>query len=381
MKQTIYFDRWLLFCVLSLLSIGLVMVASSSMVISERQFNTPFHYVFRQGLFIVIGLTLAYIIVHVKVEIWEKMGMILLLLGILLLIVVLIPGVGRVVNGSRRWLSLGFFNLQVSEVVKLFFIVYLCRYLVMYQGEIEKHFRGFVKPMMVLSLIALLLLLEPDFGALAVISATTLALLFLAGVRLSQFMLLFSGVTVALALLAISAPYRIARLTTFLHPWANPFDSGYQLTQSLMAFGRGGFWGVGLGNSVQKLFYLPEAHTDFLFAVLAEELGLIGEMVVITLFAVFIYRAMMIGWRATKLDKHFSGYLAYGIGLWVGMQALINIGVSSGILPTKGLTLPLLSYGGSSLLMNFVAIAILFRISHENHIESVSASKKMYKRK
>lgn len=373
---SIHYDRWLLFCVLSLVSIGLIMVASASMVISENQYQHPYHYLFRQIVFIVMGLILAYVIVTIKVELWQKFGLVLLLFGIFLLVIVLIPGIGRVVNGSRRWLNMGLFSLQVSEVFKLFFIVYLCRYLVMYQKEIQQKFSGFVKPMIVLSLIALLLLLEPDFGALAVISATTLALLFLAGVRLSQFIILFSGVVGALALLAISAPYRIVRLTTFLHPWANPFDSGYQLTQSLMAFGRGGFWGVGLGNSVQKLFYLPEAHTDFLFAVLAEELGMIGELAVIALFAFFIYRAIWIGTRAMKLNKPFSAYLAYGIGLWVGMQALINIGVSSGILPTKGLTLPLLSYGGSSMLINFIAIAILFRIAHENYIENFPASKK-----
>lgn len=275
------------------------------------------------------------------------------------------PVIGKTVNGSRRWIQLGFISLQVSEVVKFVTILYLASFLQRYQSEVQKELKGFLKPMLLVGILSGLLLLEPDFGAAVVITMTCLALLFLAGVRLWPFCVLLVLVAGSLILLAILSPYRLQRLTSFLNPWAHQFGSGYQLTQSLIAFGRGGLFGVGLGNSVQKLFYLPEAHTDFLFAVLAEELGLIGEILLMGLFVLLIGRIILIGRRAENSNQLYSAYLAYGIALWLGLQVIINIGVTAGVLPTKGLTLPFISYGGSSLLMNCLAIGVIFRIAYE----------------
>jgi len=278
---------------------------------------------------------------------------------------VLVPGVGRNVNGATRWLPLGFVNLQVSELAKLAVVVYAAGYLVRRGEEVRSTIQGFVKPLGVMLLFALLLLLEPDFGAVVVIGATLMGMLFLAGVRLWLFGLLLVAAAGALALLAITSPYRMERLTTFMNPWADPFDSGFQLTQALIAFGRGEWLGVGLGGSVQKLFYLPEAHTDFLFAVLAEELGLLGAVGVIALFAYVVWRGFAIGQVAARAGRHFAAYLSYGIALWIGMQAFINLGVNMGVLPTKGLTLPLMSYGGSSMLVSCIAVALLLRVDRE----------------
>jgi cell division protein FtsW len=289
----------------------------------------------------------------------------LLILSIGLLFLVLLPGIGRQVNGSMRWLGFGPFGLQVSEFVKLTMIVYLAGYLVRQEKQVQNQIRGFLKPLMVLAVITFLLLREPDFGAATVILVTSLGMLFLAGVRIWQFIVLLTGVAIILGILAVSSPYRLARLTTFLNPWANQFDSGYQLTQSLIAFGRGGWFGVGLGESIQKLFYLPEAHTDFLFAVLTEELGLIGGLFMILLFSLLVWRALYIGYRCFNIGQRFSTYLAYGIGLNIALQVMINIGVNTGVLPTKGLTLPLMSYGGSSLLMICIMLALLLRIDYE----------------
>jgi len=341
------------------------MVASASMVISDRSFHTPFHFLIHQVFYVIIGLGLAFIVFNIEIKFWYINGPKLLLVTFFLLVVVLIPHVGREVNGSIRWIGVGPFGLQVSEFAKLSFIIYLAGYLVRRADEVESRFSGFMKPMIVLSFIAVLLLIEPDFGATAVIAATALAMIFLAGAKIWQFIVLFSIVVFGMMVIAISSPYRMLRLTTFLHPWANAFSSGYQLTQSLIAFGRGGWFGVGLGNSIQKLFYLPEAHTDFLFAVLAEELGLIGELVVIGLFIALCSRIILIGKRAFERGKKFHAYISYGISMWIGMQAIINIGVDAGMLPTKGLTLPFMSYGGSSMLLNCVAISIVLRISRE----------------
>ncbi|MGD8642349.1 MAG: putative lipid II flippase FtsW, partial [Gammaproteobacteria bacterium] len=269
------------------------------------------------------------------------------------------------VNGSTRWLSLGVLNVQPSELIKLFVVVFLSSYLVRRGEEVRTTVKGFLKPMLILGIIGILLLLEPDFGSGVVIAFTTMGLMFLGGVRLWQFGVLMLLMATSLVMLAYSSPYRVERLTSFLNPWADPFDSGFQLTQALIAFGRGEWIGVGLGHSVQKLFYLPEAHTDFLFAVISEELGLVGGLLVIGLFAVVVYRAFHIGHAALCNDDRFAGYLAFGIGLLIGFQALINIGVNMGILPTKGLTLPLMSYGGSSMIATCVACAMLLRIAHQ----------------
>lgn len=364
-RKKFQFDPWLISSSLALITIGILMVTSASMVISERQFNYPFHFLFHQLAYLSLGLIFGAFVFRLSLERWQMVGNYLFIICLILLILVLIPGMGHKVNGSMRWIGMGPLTLQVSELAKLSVVLYLAGYLVRREEEIQTEVFGFIKPMILLGIISVLLLLEPDFGATTVIMTTSLGMMFLGRVRLWQFSALFLLVAGALILLAVSSPYRLQRITTFLHPWENPYDSGYQLTQSLIAFGRGGFFGVGLGNSVQKLFYLPEAQTDFLFAVLAEELGFWGELVVIGLFVVLVARALYIGRQAYLLEKHFEAYLAFGFSLWLGFQAMINIGVNSGLLPTKGLTLPLMSYGGNSLLINCVVLAILLRISHD----------------
>jgi cell division protein FtsW len=367
-------DKYLVFSVLALVVIGLLMVASASMVVSEQHYHTSLHFLWHQCFYLVVGLGMAWCVVHLDIAFWEKRSHLLLIASILLLVLVLIPGIGHQVNGSTRWIHLGFLNLQVSEIMKLVIIIYLAKYLVQHQTIVRTKIEGFLYPMILLSGISLLLLLEPDFGATAVILLTALSLMYLAGVRVWQFGVLLLIILMGLALLALTSPYRLLRLTAFLNPWQHQFDSGYQLTQSLIAFGRGGVGGVGLGESVQKLFYLPEAHTDFLFAVLGEELGLIGIFVIMGLYLVLVLRALWIGRRALSLDQQVSGYIAYGIGLWIAIQSFINVGVNIGILPTKGLTLPLMSYGGSSMLIMWVAVALLCRIDYETKFATKSHS-------
>ena len=362
-KQSMHLDYWLLGAALCLLAIGLVMVGSASVSIAEKQLGEPFYYFQRQFAYACAGLLLAWGVLHIKLAFWEKINPKLLVLGMALLVLVLIAG--KEVNGSLRWISLGVVNLQPSEFMKLFVVFYLAGYLVRRGDEICSSVKGFLKPMMLLSLVGILLLLEPDFGAAFVIAMTAMGMMFLGGVKVRQFGILFLLMAVGFAVVAYSSPYRMARLTCFLNPWADPFDCGFQLTQSLIAFGRGEWLGVGLGASIQKLFYLPEAHTDFLFAVLAEELGLLGALLVISLFALLIWRAFLIGQNAFRSQQRFAGYVAYGLGLLIGMQAFINIGVNMGLLPTKGLTLPLMSYGGSSVVATCIACAVLLRISHE----------------
>ncbi len=371
MKQNLfYLDRYLVVPAAFLIGMGLLMVASSSMVISESQYHTPFNYLIHQAGYLAFGLTALAFVLFLPIKFWYRISGYCVLITIALLLFVLVPGVGREVNGSMRWINLGFMTLQVSELAKLFFIIYLAGYLERREDEVREKFSGFIKPFLVLALIALLLLQQPDFGTVAVITVASILLLFLAGARLFPLIIIVVLAGSALTLLAITAPYRLVRLTTFLHPWANQFDSGYQLTQSLIAFGRGGFFGVGLGNSIQKLFYLPEAHTDFLFAVLGEELGFMGEMFVILLFAGLITRVFLIAYRDYQVNELFHAYLGWGLGLIMGFQAFINMAVNCGLLPTKGLTLPLLSYGGTSILVNCVMLGIFLRLSYENWRES-----------
>ncbi len=363
-------DPWLFGAALTLLLLGLVMVGSASTSIAERH-GYPFYYLMRQTIFISIGVAAALMVARTRLVYWEKAGTVLLLVGMLLLALVLLPGIGGgEINGSQRWISLGLFKLQASEPVKLFMVIYMAGYLVRHGAEVRASLLGFVKPMLVLALVAVLLLREPDFGATVVVSASVLGMLFLGGARLWPFVALLSVVVAAGAALIWSSPYRLERMTGFMNPWADPFDTGFQLTQALIAFGRGEWLGVGLGASVQKLFYLPEAHTDFLFAVLAEELGLLGSLIVMALFGLVVVRAYIIGRVAEKGGNLFAAYMAYGLGLWIGLQALINIGVNMGVLPTKGLTLPLMSYGGSSIVVMCIAIALLLRIAHETHFSS-----------
>ena len=362
-EQAYQVDYWLLVAVFGLLILGLVMMGSASISIAEKAYGEPFYYIWRQAMFIVFALILSWGVLHVPTDYWNRMGPYLLMAGVILLTLVLI--MGKQVNGSSRWINLGLFNMQPSELVKLFVVIFVAGYLVRRGDEVRSTVKGFLKPMLILGVVGVLLLLEPDFGSAVVIAFTALGMMFLAGVRLWQFGVLILVMAVALSLLAYSSPYRVERLTSFLNPWADPFDSGFQLTQALIAFGRGEWFGVGLGGSIQKLFYLPEAHTDFLFAVIAEELGLSGGLLVVALFVIVVYRAFRIGHFALCHDDRFAGYLAYGIGLLIGFQALINIGVNMGMLPTKGLTLPLMSYGGSSVVSTCVACAILLRIAHQ----------------
>lgn len=365
-KPISLYDKWLIGVVIGLLIIGLMMVASSSVMISTKYFHQPFHFLVRQACYLFVGLMLALIVIRIDSSFWERISIPMLVICLVMLLIVLVPGIGRSVNGSRRWLAFGPIGIQVSEMAKLTIIFYLSGYLVRQQKAVSERMAGFIKPMLILGLVSILLLREPDFGATVVISGTVMAMLFLAGVKLRYYIGLLLVVMGALAFLAISSPYRLARLTAFLDPWADQYNSGYQLTQSLIAFGRGGWFGTGLGESIQKLLYLPEAHTDFLFAVLAEELGLVGILTVIFLYSILVIRGMTIAYNAYVQERLFASYTAYGLIFWLGLQAAINMGVNSGLLPTKGLTLPLMSYGGASMVINCVVIALLLRIDYEN---------------
>jgi len=369
-------DFALLTAVVVLFSLGLVMVASASMPVAERLGLGTLHFAVRQTMYLFMGLALGLLVLRIKLAWWEQCSLLCILLAIFMLMVVLVPGVGVEVNGSTRWINLGVFRLQVSEPAKLLALVYMAGYLVRHGEAVRETGAGFMKPLMLLLVAALLLLMEPDFGATVVMMSSALVMMFMAGVSLWKFTGLIGVAVAAFSALAISSPYRLERLTTFLNPWADPFDSGFQLTQSLMAIGRGELFGVGLGASVQKLFYLPEAHTDFVFAVLAEELGLVGILILLGLYLFIVLRAYRIAWVAEQGGNPFAAYLAYGIGTWLGLQALINIGVNTGLLPTKGLTLPLVSYGGSSMLVTSVAIAMLLRIDYETRctVNSLPAS-------
>lgn len=362
------FDRWFVAAVVCILLVGLLMMTSASIVISDKSLQQPFYFLFKQLVYLAIGVAIGSAVVQVQMDNWEKYGGYLLLAVLLMLSLVLIPGIGHRVNGSARWLGIGPLGFQVSELAKFAMVIFMAGYLVRRNAEIQQELSGFIKPMAVLGVTAVLLLREPDFGATVVVTVTAMGMMFIGGMRLRHFAALISIAAGLLAVIAISAPYRLARLTTFMDPWARPFDTGYQLTQSLIAFGRGGWLGAGLGKSIQKMFYLPEAHTDFLFAVIAEELGLVGILMVIGLFTLLVIRIFLIGREAQKLERHFAGYVAYGFGMWVAIQFIVSIGVNSGLLPTKGLTLPLMSYGGSSVLVNCVMIAVLLRIDHENRL-------------
>jgi cell division protein FtsW len=359
------FDSVLMLTVAALLLLGLVMMTSASISIADRQVHEPLHYFERQMVGVALGLVCAALAMVIPTGVWQRLGLPLLLLAFVFLIIVLIPGIGHEVNGSRRWLRAGFMNFQASELARVLLLTYLASYVVRRQAELKQDLKGFLKPLGVLMGAALLLLLEPDFGAATVIMATGLALLFLAGVKLRHFLALVLLAAGGMALLAVTSAYRLKRLTAFLDPWADPFNSGFQLTQSLIAIGRGELFGVGLGSSVQKLFYLPEAHTDFVFAVLAEELGLVGVVVTLALFVVLAWRAFRIARQAAEAGLPFQAYFAAGFGLWLGLQTFINVGVNLGLLPTKGLTLPLMSYGGSSIMVTLGWLGVLMRIHHE----------------
>ncbi len=362
----VVFDSVLLACVGGLLLFGLVMVTSASISIAAREQAGPFSYLARQLIFAGVGTTLALAVFAVRSELWEKFSLALLVIGFALLLAVLIPGLGHVVNGSRRWLQIAGLNLQASEPARALILTYLCSYAARHREALASTLTGVLKPLGLLAAAAVLLLAEPDFGAACVLLATGFIILFIAGMQWRYALLFGGGAVAALGAAALFSAYRMRRLTAFLDPWADPFNNGFQLTQSLIAIGRGEWFGVGLGASVQKLFYLPEAHTDFVFAVLAEELGLVGVAAVLALFVVLVWRACLISRAAAQADRMFQAYLAAGFGIWMGLQAFINIGVNMGVLPTKGLTLPLMSYGRSSLLVTLAWLGMVLRIHHEN---------------
>ena len=362
-SQGLVYDRQLVILSLALMAIGLVMVSSASIAEGINIDNDAFYFVKRHGIFLLICLGLSALVLQVPMERWQQFNTAFLIIAILMLVLVLI--VGREINGSQRWLPLGLLNVQPAEVAKLALFTFLAGYLVRRQDEVRGQWKGFLKPLAVMGLMSVLLLKQPDLGSVVVLFVTTVGMLFLAGARLSQFIsLIILGVSLV-GFLIVTSPYRMRRVTSFLNPWEDPFGSGYQLTQSLMAFGRGGWFGEGLGNSIQKLEYLPEAHTDFVFAILGEELGFTGVFLVLLLQAWLAFKALHIGQKVLLGGRQYEGYLAMGIGIWFSFQTVVNVGATSGMLPTKGLTLPLVSYGGSSLLVISTAVSILLRIDFE----------------
>lgn len=363
------YDQMLLWVVFILLGLGLVMVYSASIAIAEADKavgHQSTYFLVRQTIFIIIGLAAAFVSFQIPIAIWQKAAPYLFLAGLALLVLVLIPGIGRNVNGSQRWLSLFVINLQPSELMKLFAAMYVADYAVRKAPQMDSIVRGFLPMVAVMVLVGFLLLREPDFGAFAVIAAISISILWLGGINAKIFAGLLALLPVAIYVLIWSSPYRLQRVIGFLDPWADPFGKGYQLSHALIAFGRGEWFGVGLGASVEKLLYLPEAHTDFLLAVIAEELGFVGVLTVLGMFVWIVIRAFGIGKEAVANERYFAALLAQGLGVWIGVQGIINIGVNMGVLPTKGLTLPLLSFGGSGILANCIAMAVLLRIDYEN---------------
>jgi cell division protein FtsW len=380
LKTELRIDRAMMLISMALLFGGFVILASASITMSDNTFGEPFFYVERQLVAALIGGAAAFACLFVPMRVWQRLSPLMLLAGIALLGLVLVPGVGHEVNGSTRWVRLGVINLQVSEPARLCLFIYLAGYVVRQQKALRERFVGFLRPMLVLTISCALLLAQPDFGAAIVLLATALIILFVGGARIRDFLLFFSTTLIAMTALAITSPYRMRRLTGFLDPWSDPFDSGFQLTQSLIAIGRGEWFGVGLGGSVQKLFYLPEAHTDFVFAVFAEEFGLLGSLILIALFIALLWRIFKLALRAASAEKYFEAYLAIGLGTWLGLQAFTNIAVNMGLLPTKGLTLPLVSYGRSSLIVTMVSIGLLMRIHHELVVEAPPVNRRSRKR-
>ncbi|MCG6860944.1 MAG: putative lipid II flippase FtsW [Chromatiaceae bacterium] len=364
-------DWPLLFCVLLLLGFGFVMVASASMSIADRTFDEPFHFVIRHALALGLALAAGFTVFGLPTTWWERSGTALFFVGIALLVLVLIPGIGRTVNGATRWIPLGPLNLQSSEFMKFFAVIYISGYLVRQRENVITSLWGFLKPMILMVIASALIMRQPDFGTTAILLATIMSLLFLGGVRVTHFAALFGMLATTAAVLVALEPYRLQRVTSFVDPFADPFDTGFQLSQALIAFGRGEWLGVGLGNGIQKQFFLPEAHTDFLMAVVGEELGLAGTLAVIAAFGFFMWRALQIGARAEQAGYWFAAYAAHGLGLSIGLQALVNIGVNLGLLPTKGLTLPFLSYGSNSLIVACMAVGLLLRIDLELRINAV----------
>jgi cell division protein FtsW len=365
LSRIICLDKYLVFSIISLLVLGIIMVASASIPITERMHLAFYYFTLNQIIYVIAGLVLLVITSYIPLKVHETLNIYYLIMSICLLIVILIPGVTRPINGSLRWFFFGSISMQPSEIAKISFILYMAGYMVRRDYQIKNYFSGFVIPMVVLGGVCALLLLEPDFGAACVITITSLGMMFLAGAKFRYFLSLLPLIATSFGILALSSTYRLQRFIAFRDPWADQFNHGYQLVQSLIAFGRGGIFGTGLGNSLQKLLYLPEAHSDFIFAILAEELGLLVAFGTILLFGLLFYRAILIGKQAQNTKLFFASYVAYGVGLWIMLQAIINIGVNVGILPTKGITLPLVSSGGSSMLIVCISLGLLFRVDYE----------------
>lgn len=364
-----YVDRDLMLALFALIGMGVIILASASLWVAEKQYQDAYFYVNRQLMFLTVGLGLGLAMYQIRLAFWEQLGVRLLPIVILLLILVLIPGLGKEVNGSRRWLNLVFMPIQVSEIAKLITLLYLSGYLIRHGKNLatSPSYQPLLIPLVVLGLIGGLLMLEPDFGSTIVITFTGLALLFLGGIPLKRLGMLFGGAMLIMIPLSLMG-YRGRRLQAFWNPWDYQSDIGYQVVNAQMAIGDGGWFGVGLGGGVQKLFYLPEAHNDFIFSVIAEEFGFVGMLVVLCLYGWLVARAFVIGFQADKHNLHYGAYIAYGIGFWIGFQVIMHIGVNLAIVPNKGLTLPLMSYGGSSLIMTLVAIALLMRVYRETQI-------------
>ena len=362
-------DQGLLWSALLLAATGLVMVYSASVATADAERFTgfrPHYFLARHGIYLLIGLAAAYAVFRVPLALWQRAAPWLFLGGVALLIAVLIPGIGREVNGARRWIALGPITFQPSELMKLLVVLYAADYTVRKAAFMDDLKKGFLPMFGVMTLVAALLLREPDFGALVVITAIAMGVLFLGGLNWRIFAVLAMLLPLAFVALIVSSPYRLQRILGFMDPWADAFGKGYQLSHSLIAFGRGEWFGVGLGASVEKLFYLPEAHTDFILAVIAEELGFVGVATVITLFLFLVIRAFVVGRQAASLERYYAALVAQGVGVWLAVQTFINMGVNMGLLPTKGLTLPLLSFGGTGIVVNCVALAILLRVDFEN---------------
>jgi len=360
----------LLVCFL-LLVIGLMMMTSASIEISSGQYGDPLYYFKRQAVFAVLGVVAMVVTLHIPMRTWYATSGLLLFFAFGLLVLVLVPGIGKVVNGSARWIDVGFFNLQPSELAKVFLVLYLAAFLERHHDEVRERWSGFIKPLAVIGAAVVLLHFEPDHGAMVILLTTAFSMVFLAGARLHRFLVVLGAVASMAVMLAFKYPYVVERFTSFMNPWADEYvyGSGYQLTQALIAFGRGEWLGVGLGNSIQKLYFLPEAHTDFVLAIIAEELGLVGVAVILTLLSILVYRGLSIGKQAEQRGLVFQAYCAYGISVVFASQILINVGVNTGLLPTKGLTLPFLSYGGASLIISCLMVALLLRVHYESEHE------------
>lgn len=361
------YDLPLMLAAIALASLGVVMVASASIAVADGQHIGAFHYLQRHLVYLALGLPLAILAMRVELRFLEKYSFVWMILGVLLLLLVFLPFFGMRINGARRWINLVVISFQPVEAIKPILVIYLSSYLVRHRDSVETKFFGVIKPICVTGLLVVLLLAQPDFGSSALLIAVTVAMVWLGGARMRNLFMLSLPLIPALIFIATSSDYRVKRLTSFLDPWKDPFNDGFQLTQALIAIGRGEWFGVGLGNSVQKLFYLPEAHTDFILAVIGEELGLVGILGVLALFALLVGRGLHIGLRGVEIGQRFAGYVAFGLSLMLGLQAMVSVGVNLGVLPTKGLTLPLISSGGSSVLMTCAMVGILLRATYEIH--------------